>query len=217
MNPMMPTKFKLFYEEFKDKPFNLLDVGCGNHSAFITKKFFKHVRYDGVDKGTYNNSDEDFDLMDKFHLIDLSETGNLAAIPDNSYDVIIFAHVIEHLLNGLEVLAALCDKLRDNGVIYIESPSERSLTLPSVKGTLNFYDDPTHVKFHPLNEIVDVVDNKQLDIDKMGIRRDKARIILTPYIIIKSFIQHREFTSRGLWDPLGFAQFVYARKPGGKG
>ena len=63
-------------------------------------------------------------------------------------------HVIEHLHNGDKVLEGLLTKLRSGGVIYIEYPGIRSTRLPSMRGSLNFSDDPTHVRLYSVPEIM---------------------------------------------------------------
>ena len=40
----------------------------------------------------------------------------------------------------------MCISLKKGGILYMAFPCEESITFPSREGTLNFYDDPTHVK-----------------------------------------------------------------------
>src|SRR5690606_34531212 len=111
----------------------------------------------GVDRDRdYNNKVEDFKLMDQFFQIDLT-TLQFDQIPDNHYDAIMMAHVIEHLPNGTEVIAQLIPKLKKGGLIYIEYPGLRSTKLPSKKGTLNFYDDDTHCRIYTQVELYNLI------------------------------------------------------------
>jgi len=203
-------KFKYFYRDYKNKEFNLLDVGCGNNSARQTKKFFKECNYYGIDKDTHNNTDETLSLMEKFYELDLS-CNKLEDIPDNFFNVIIVNHVIEHLSNGVNVISDLTTKLQTDGVIYIEFPSVKSLKFPSMKGTLNFCDDPTHVKLYDVKEICNILLEHNYKIIKAGNRRDPVRILLSPLILISLVLRKRPITSI-LWDLMGFADFVYAKK-----
>jgi len=206
----MAPKFKLFYEEFKNKEFSLLDIGCGNHSASIAKALFKNCRYYGVDRENYNNSDRDFSLMEQFYKVDL-EHDSLGVIPDNTFDVIMLSHVIEHLSNGLTVIAKLLPKLKQGGIIYIEYPSVRSLNFPSMKGTLNFCDDPTHIRLYDIKEICNLLLENEFRIHKAGNLRDPLKILQFPALVL--YHAMRGSLGAGVfWYVVGFADFVYARK-----
>lgn len=207
----MPVKFKRFYASHRDRSFRLLDVGCGNHSATSTKRYFPNCLYYGVDRDSYNNDERDFAAMERFFRIDL-ESGELDALPDGFFDVIICAHVIEHLRNGIEVVAKLQSKLAPGGRIYIEFPSVASLNLPSMDGTLHFCDDPTHVRLYSLLEICNVLLDGGLRIIAAGRRRDALMVALFPLMFVAGLWRYRKVTSFGLWDPLGFAEFVYAER-----
>lgn len=47
---MVPVRLKPFYPKFAQREFRLLDVGCGDHSASITKRYFPQCRYFGIDR-----------------------------------------------------------------------------------------------------------------------------------------------------------------------
>ena len=207
----MPVSLKRIYNLYKDKEFLILDIGCGNHSASVTKNYFPESKYYGVDKGTYNNSEHDFKLMTKFYNLDL-ENDSLEIIPDNFFDVIVMNHVIEHIFNGIEIVESLSKKIKHGGRIYIETPSVKSLSLPSQPGTLNFCDDATHKKIYNLTDIVNVLIKNNFKIIKAGTRRDKVGIFFSPYFIIKKIIKKEGFSGFSIWDITGFAWFIFAEK-----
>ena len=207
----MPVSLKRIYNLYKGKDFSILDIGCGNHSASITKKYFPKCNYYGLDKDNYNNNDYDFSLMTRSYKLDL-ENDSLDEIPDNFFDVVIMNHVIEHIDNGIEVIEILSKKIKKGGRIYIETPSVKSLSLPSQRGTLNFCDDETHKKIYSLIDIVNVLIKNNFKIIKAGTRRDKIGIFFSPYFVIKKIIKKESLSGFSIWDITGFAWFIYAEK-----
>lgn len=61
------NKFCYIWKEFNNKEFNLLDIGCGNHSPQLTKLYFPKVNYYGLDITNYNNDEIDFKVMKQFY------------------------------------------------------------------------------------------------------------------------------------------------------
>jgi ubiquinone/menaquinone biosynthesis C-methylase UbiE len=212
MNFLLPFRFKHFYKEYRNKKFNFLDVGAGSHSASLTKKWFPNCNYYGVDRvKDYENDPKDLALMTKFYQLDVTEL-KFAIIPDSFFDVLIMSHIIEHLNNGDEVIKMLLTKLKTNGLIYIEFPSIKSTKLPSKKGTLNFYDDDTHIRLYKVDEISQILKENSFKIISAGVRRDWLKVLLTPANMIKSKIELGYIAGGVFWDLLGFADFVFARK-----
>ena len=209
---LIPPKFKYFHKKNRKMSIKILDVGCANNSPAITKHWFPNSTYHGVDK--YFNETQD-QFIDNAIKIDL-ENDNLKEHVRDNYDIIILSHVIEHLENGKEIIDYFCGKLNSPGHIYIEFPSKRSLELPSAIGTLNFYDDPTHKKMYYVDEIKEILLKNDISVIKYGSRRDLKRIIFTsiPSMIINLFriIRGKKIIAKGLWDLLGFADFVYGER-----
>ena len=211
-NPLLPFKLTRFKRRFGDAPFTLLDVGAGNHSAQLVKKHLPQCRYFGLDiERDYNNDEEDFRLMEGFYELDLTKL-EFDAIPDDFFDAIMIAHVIEHLENGDEVLQALIPKLKVGGVIYVEYPGARSLTLPSMQETLNFHDDPTHVRVYSVPEVSDVLQEAGATVLDGGTRRDWRVIAMMPLTVPYNLIRRGYFRGSLFWDLMGFAEFVYAER-----
>lgn len=211
MKFFVPVKFKRFYKEYKEKSFTLLDIGCGNHGPSETIKWFPGCRYFGVDKEIYNNTSADMTAMEKFYMIDLQKQ-SLEAVPDCFFDVIIASHIIEHLTNGADILRELVGKAKHGGKIYIEYPSVRTLRFPRSKGSLHFCDDSSHVRLYDLKEICNILLSGRCKIIKAGVRRDLFAVLLLPLVLVVKIIRREPVTGFGLWDLLGFAEFVYAEK-----
>jgi SAM-dependent methyltransferase len=208
-----PVRFDYMNQWLKPPSVVILDIGCGNHSASLTKKYYPTCKYFGLDRSKeYNNDRADFEAMDGFFELNLETPGSLAVIPDDHFDCIFLSHVIEHLANGESVVQALLPKLRRGGVIYIEFPSSRSLHLPKMRGTLNFHDDPTHKKVYDLNELKALLVNNGCCIVRAGVRRSLKRIILFPFYLIGSIVQYGYPSAGVFWDIAGFADYIIAQK-----
>ncbi|MCG8412355.1 MAG: class I SAM-dependent methyltransferase [Bacteroidales bacterium] len=123
----------------------------------MTKKYYPNCTYHGVDiVDDYYNDDNDRKSMDKLFLMDLTEL-KFDQLNDNAYDVIIMSHIIEHLHNGDKVIEGILSKLKPNGLLYVEYPSVKSVNLPSMRETLNFFDDPTHCRLYDVKEIYNLM------------------------------------------------------------
>lgn len=212
ISKLVNVKFSHYRKAFGDNAFTLLDVGAGNHSASKTKENFPNCSYYGLDLDRNTNySSHDFEVMEEFYEVDLT-TLKLDVIPDQFFDYINMAHVIEHLHNGDLVLPELFKKLKPNGYFYIEYPGPRSKKLPSMYGTLNFYDDPTHVRIYSLNEVQPLFERHKFQIIEAGTRRNYYYILATPFRILLTLMQGRKIEGNLFWDLLGFAEFVFAKK-----
>jgi SAM-dependent methyltransferase len=204
--------FRALAQEFGDRPFKLLDVGCGNHQPTKTKRYFPSCAYFGIDiTPSYNNDEADMLAMDRFWQTDLTKL-ELDDVPERFFDAIVMNHVIEHLANGDEVLAALAPKLRPGGIVYVEFPGPRSMSLPSLPGTLNFRDDPSHIRLFTAAEVSRVLERAGCSVLAAGTRRVWLRVFATPVVMAYHRLRRGTLLGGALWDLTGFAEFVLARR-----
>ncbi len=205
-------KFNHINKVCGNNSFNLLDVGAGNQSASKTMSLFPKCNYYGLDLDMNTNYiEEDFKKMKHFYQIDLTKL-DYSEIPDYFFDYINMAHVVEHLYNGDKVIPLLIRKLKSGGHFYIEYPGAKSLQLPSMHGSLNFKDDPTHVRVYSISELREIFEYNKCTIISSGVRRNWYYIIAMPYRIIVSLYKLGKLTGNIFWDLLGFAEYLFVRK-----
>jgi len=212
MTLITPHKFRFLPSDFKQRKFALLDVGAGSHSATKTKAIFPNCEYHGIDiTKNYENDAEDFKAMSGFYELDLTAL-QFESIPNNYFDVIVISHIIEHLHNGDKVIEGLLPKLKKGGYIYIEYPGQRSTKLPSMKRTLNFYDDPTHVRIYSVAEVTKVLETNGCEVLRGTTRRYWPYIALLPLTVVSETIKYGFIPGGVFWDIAGFAEYVFAIK-----
>ncbi len=206
------SKFLFLNKSFGNKSFKLLDVGVGNHSASKTVSLFPACEYYGLDLNKdYNNSEADFKVMKCFYEMDLTKL-DFQSLPNEYFDGIWIVHVIEHLFNGDKVIEKLVEKLKVGGYMYVEYPGIKSTKLPSMYGTLNFYDDLSHVRIYSVKELTVLFEKNGCQVLKGAVRKNLYFILATPLRILGHWIRRKKLIGNFFWDILGFAEFIYVRK-----
>jgi 2-polyprenyl-3-methyl-5-hydroxy-6-metoxy-1,4-benzoquinol methylase len=210
-----PMKFRFVRGKLGAAP-RILDIGCGNGSPSVTKRWFPGCYYAGADIQRYNLSEADDAAMDEFFQLRVDGSG-YDAIPGASFDFVILNHVIEHMAEPAPIVAKLCGKLKPEGHIWIAFPSRRSLSLPhSVDETLNFYDDPTHIYVPDLREIANILPAHGVKVLHAGRSREGFFTTLKDGLRLGKRIVKRLFTGkfsgRGMWYILGFEDHVFGRR-----
>ena len=189
----------------------ILDIGCGNHSPQYFRTRFPKAWYVGIDKGSYNNSCEDVRAADQLLDLDL-EQSSLARLGERAFDVVILSHILEHLGSPMTILRDAAQRVAKGGMIYVAFPHPDSVGFPSHKGTLNFFDDPTHVS------VIDPGSVRALLID-CGLRvvyserpRMARNLALMPIRLIIGWAIGLG-AGPALWDLYGFEQVIVAKRP----
>jgi len=205
-------KFRFLRKSFGNQKFKLLDVGAGNHSASRVTLLFPDCEYYGLDMTReYNNDRKDFEAMAYFYELDLTKL-EYAVIPDDFFDGVWMTHVIEHLYNGDQVIENLIRKLRPGGFMYVEYPGKKSVRLPSMNGTLNFYDDPTHVRIYSIAELSELFRKTGCTVLAAGTRRNWYYLLAMPLRIVSFTIRRKKLIGNIFWDLFGFAEYIYIQK-----
>lgn len=174
---MKPARLEYLHKWPKQPSVKVLYIGCRNHSPSRIKPYYPRCLYYGVDENRLHGLDEnDFKCMEGFFELHLASHNALDKIPNGFFNCIIMSHVLEHLKNGKEVLENLVKKLHSKGIIYIEFPSPHSAYLPHMQGTLNFYDDPSHVRLYSRKDLEKLLLSLECSIQRSRIRRNIKRI-----------------------------------------
>jgi SAM-dependent methyltransferase len=122
----------------------VLDVGC---LGFALYRACKEERDDLQHFGCDVIGDQAIPEDVTFKLVDL--TREKIPFADDTFDLVVASHVIEHLPNAVPVFGELLRVCRPGGRVYVEAPSMRSTWVSSpIKQDwhliLSYYDDPTH-------------------------------------------------------------------------
>ena len=197
----------------------ILDVGCGNHSPSRVRALFPDCRYEGVDRENWNRDQRDADCMDRYFPLDLDVVDLTGVLDREAYDVVLCSHVLEHLRDPGRVVADLGASVRPGGWMYVETPSSRSLNLPSAqkgwfgfRGCLNFRDDDTHRDVVDLPTIRNRFIEAGWSVNGPRIARSLRRIVGLPVLALGCLLVKGFMPASILWDVTGFAECLEARK-----
>lgn len=150
----------------------------------------------------------------QFHQADLER--DRLPWPAGSMDAITCMHLVEHLRDLSLLLREAARLLQPGGRIYLETPHPKSLTLSSPRGaaagtfTLNFFDDPTHVRPVPVGLLAQRVREVGLEVRASGISRNWLFAAAYPCFALLP-ASRQKFTARVHW--LGWSAYLVAARP----
>jgi SAM-dependent methyltransferase len=136
--------------------------------------------------------------------------------PDCTMDSVTCMHLIEHLHDLTWLLAESARVLKPGGCIYFETPHPRSLVISSPGGTaagtftLNFFDDPTHVRLVAAGALAQRVRGAGLEVLASGTSRNWLFAAAWPALFF-SPASRKKFTARVHW--LGWSAYLIAHRP----
>ena len=189
---------------------HILDVGCGNNSPFKTKKVLKDCFYTGIDIDDYNQSSKE--LADKYIVADRLTFHQSIEKLQGQFDAVISAHNLEHCDNREGTLLAMLAALKPGGLIYLAFPCEDSVNFPSRKGTLNYYDDSSHLEEPPnLDWILKQLKSNNFAIIKLT---TKNRPIAVRFIgfLLEPLSSFKQKIYPGTWEYYGFETIIWAKR-----
>ncbi len=198
----------------------VLDVGCGAGGLGHWKNYLFPKRNDvhitGIDLYTPTQKT----TLDAFFKVNLDE--EKLPFPDKSFNFVFMSHLIEHVKDWKALLSE-CDRvLKEDGTIYIETPSLHTVHLPPRSEfiengfsctTINFYDDSTHTVTVDLDEAKKYMKDKGYNTLSQGYCKN---VYLEDALIRFGFHhQDEEVTSYGIWSKLLFAAGILLQKKAG--
>lgn len=154
-----------------EKAKTVLDVGCSSGYLGQYLKINKNILVDGIE---VNESDRKTakKYLDNVYDINISNVKELNKFY-KKYDAIIFADVLEHIINPEIALKNFTKNLNENGQILISVPNitHQSVVLELLAFQWNYEEsgilDKTHLHFFDYNGIIKLVENSGLYIEKI--------------------------------------------------
>ena len=198
-----------FIHKLGAKHKRILDVGCGNDSAFQYKRAFSDIYYMGLDVGEYNNDHQGYE--DEKVIVKSSEFASAIKNFQN-VNAIISRHNLEHCDQPKDVLISICRVLEKNGSLFLAFPNPESINFPSRSKTLNYYDDDTHNETPPNpNDVIKILEDNGMEITFFA-PRYQPLILRCIGFIQDPLSWYFKKVYQGTWAFYGFECVIWARK-----
>ncbi len=188
---------------------SILDIGCGNNSPKRTKTARPDVYYVGVDVGDYNQDIGSTDMADEYIIASPEGFATTIANIPQLFDAVISSHNIEHCNHPIDIIDAMCTKLKQGGMMFMAFPCEESAGFPSRNGTLNFHDDSTHIYLPEFHKIITHIESKGLVV-KYATRHYRPILKRLMGGMFEILIKNRVMP--GTWAYYGFESIIWAEK-----
>ncbi len=136
--------------------------------------------------------------------------------PDAMFDAITCMHVVEHLRNPGRLIGESARVLKPRGRIYVETPHPKTVSMKSPVGagtehvTVNFYDDKTHVKPVPVDELAKAASAAGLDVVSTGISRNLLIAASFPFLFLLRPRTRERYVAQIHW--VGWTSFIVAAR-----
>ena len=140
----------------------ILDIGCaeGKMASELKKRNNAEVWGIEIVEVVAQKAQE---KLDKVLIGPVEE--QISKLPEKYFDSIIFADVLEHLVNPEKVLEEIKSKLKDDGEIVVSLPNVRNwgVIVSLLDGSFDYADfgilDRTHLRFYTLETATKMIEN----------------------------------------------------------
>jgi SAM-dependent methyltransferase len=155
----------------------------------------------------------------QFRRVDLNQ--ERLPYQEDSFDLVIASHVMEHLAAPLPFFREAVRVLKPGGLLYVETPSERSLMLPGMFfkldefHSLSFFDDPTHC-FRPWSpqSLQRLTRYYGCEPAMVGYRTSwRAKLLFPAKVVVALLRRDATMFESAVWQAIGWASFLILRKP----
>jgi len=214
---------KKYKKKFLDEQYTTLpkgskvcELGClgFNHFKYCKEMRGNDIQHYGVDYCKPDSIPEEFN----FSLADLNQSQT--PYEDDSFDLVIAEHVIEHIQDPLQFISEVIWICKPGGHFYIEAPSERALLLPGFPfkheefRSLSYWDDPTHLG-RPWSPQAFFRVTKLFGCTPVNVGylySLKSRLLL-PLKLMYCLVQKDTRLEGSVWDAIGWASGLIGQKP----
>ena len=205
------SKIQCFVKRLPKNAF-VLDVGCGNESVYYVKTLRRDCFYTGIDVSDYNQSKASKSLMDEYTITSAEKFNDEIGKFEEKFDAVISHHNLEHCYDMENNLFFLIRSLKKGGRLFLKFPCEESISFPSRKGTLNFFDDPTHTTFPPeYSRILYLLNMHGVKIEYC-VKRSRPLILAFVGMLLEPLSKHLDKVFPCTWEYYGFETVIIARK-----
>jgi SAM-dependent methyltransferase len=190
----------------------VLDVGCGNDTPYLTKSLRPDIRYVGLDVGDYNQAHDPKQYADEY--LAVPADGFAAAIRErrNQFDAVVSSHNLEHCEDPDGVLVAMAQALRPGGRIYLAFPSAATKDMPSRDGTLNFWDDVTHIQPPDYRQVIEMLRAEGITVE-FAVERYRTVVRTAVGLFVEPVSRLRGKVMPGTWALYGFESVIWGSRP----
>ncbi len=189
---------------------NILDVGCGNNSPLFTKRILPQCNYTGIDIQNYNQTN--IGIADNYIITTPDKFSDEISKFRHAFDAVISTHNLEHCNERERVLTALLDAVKVNGSIYLSFPCEQSVNFPNRHGTLNYFDDETHLGKPPeFSKILNTVSDKGFLIE-FSTKNYKPLLYWLAGLFMENMSRRHNKVYYATWAYYGFESIICAKK-----
>ncbi|MHA7661566.1 class I SAM-dependent methyltransferase [Mycolicibacterium sp. HS_4_1] len=189
----------------------VFDIGCGNDSPYLFKSIRPDIRYIGLDVADYHVDHDPKEYADQYLVVPPSEFLSAIEQREGEFDAVVSSHNLEHCSEPDGVVTAMARALRPDGRIYLAFPAADTVNFPSRDGTLNFYDDDTHVQPPDYRRVIGLLTAAGITINFAAERFRPPNWVLVG-LINEPLSRIRKKVLRGTWALYGFETVIWGTK-----